>query len=585
MTNPPPSERWSFLGLPRASDPLAGALQACRRHFTGVLLFSALMNLLVVVPMLYMLQIYDRVVPTRGLTTLFFITLVLVFALATSAILDLVRGRLLVRASMRLDRILAGPTLEAALMQRAGSTASRQAIREFDILRQTLSGPAVLALADLPWSPLFVLICFLIHPLIGVLVAVGGTLLVVVTLLNQRATTDRLKRANEAAAIFYARQEEVMRHADAVTALGMRQAMVGRHVAERQAMLQLQLVAGFAGGRYVTFSKFIRMSLQSLSLGLGAWLAIGDQISVGAIFAASFLAGRALQPVDQMLVSWSMIDRGRLAYAHINALLDARPANIAMTALPDPKGLISVEKVAVARPGTQTAILSGISFQVEPGEVLAIAGPSGAGKSTLLRTLAGAQHAGLGGVRIDGAMTTNWDSEALASFMGYVPQQSTLFAGTVKENVARFRTGPGVDAMVVAATKAAGVHDMILRLPDGYETMIQLGGGGLSAGQAQCVAIARALFGDPPMVFMDEPNAHLDASGEGQLVRTLEGLKARSAAVVIVAHRAGILAAVDRILVLREGRIESIGPRDQVLAQLASKQANEPVSLAARRGA
>jgi PrtD family type I secretion system ABC transporter len=573
-----------FLGLPRPSDAMAAALRACRRHFLGVVLFSGLINLLVVVPMLYMLQIYDRVVPTRGLTTLFFITLVLLFALATSAVLDLVRMRLLVRSSIRLDRILSGPTLETALMQRAGSVQGRQGMREFDVLRQTLGGPALVALADLPWSPLFVLICFLLHPFIGLLVTAGGAVLVVVTLFNQRATTQRLREANEAAGRFYARQEEVLLNADTVRALGMRQAMVGRQVAERQSMIELQSEAGFAGGGYVTASKFIRTSLQSLSLGLGAWLAVGDQISVGAIFAASFLAGRALQPVDQMLASWGTLSRGMEAYRHINALFEGRPVDLAITTLPDPKGQIIVEKLAVARPGTQSAILAGVSFQVEPGEVLAIAGPSGAGKSTLLRTLAGAQAADLGAVRIDGAKTESWDPERLASFIGYVPQQATLFAGTIKENIARFRSGPAVDAMAVAAAQGAGAHDMILQLPAGYETMIQLGGTGLSAGQAQRIAIARALFGNPPMVLLDEPNAHLDAVGEAQLVRTMADLKARGAAVIIVAHRAGVLSTVDRILILRDGRIETIGPRDEIVALLSSKPAAEPIPLAARRG-
>jgi PrtD family type I secretion system ABC transporter len=414
-------------------------------------------------------------------------------------------------------------------------------------------------------------------------VTVGGAVLVVVTLLNQRATTHRLKEANEAAGRSYARQEEILLHADTVRALGMRQAMVGRNVADRQSMIQLQSEAGFAGGRYVTMSKFIRMSLQSLALGLGAWLAVDDQISVGAIFAASFLAGRALQPVDQMLASWAGLSRGFQAYAEINSLLGARPIDIAITALPDPKGRISVDKIAVARPASQVPILAGISFEVHPGEVLAIAGPSGAGKSTLVRALAGAQMPDYGDIRVDGAKTSNWDSERLASFIGYVPQQATLFAGTVKENIARFRSGPEVDAMVVEAAQAAGAHDMILQLPAGYETMIQLGGSGLSAGQAQRVAIARALFGKPAMVLLDEPNAHLDALGEAQLVRTMTDLKARGAAVIIVAHRAGVLAAVDRILVLRDGRVETIGPRDEVVAKLSPKSA-EPIPLASRQG-
>lgn len=578
------SVRSSFLALPRPSDPLAAALRACRSHFVGVAVFSALMNLLVLVPMLYMLQIYDRVVPTRGVATLVFITLVLIFALGTMAVLDWVRSRLLVRASIRLDRYLSGLTLETALLQRSGGAEGRRAIRELDTLRQALGGPALIALADIPWSPLFVLICFLLHPLIGILVAAGGAFLILVTILNQRATSARLKEAGDAAARTYALQEEELVHANTIRALGMRQAVVARHLHDRQSMLRLQSEAGLATSRYVSLSKFVRISLQSISLGLGAWLAIGDNISVGAIFTASFLAGRALQPVDQMLASWSVVTRGMAAYSNVNALLGQASSREEPTALPDPRGHIQVERLIVAIPGTQNMILSGISFEVVPGEVLAIAGPSGAGKSTLIRAVAGAQAADLGEIRVDGAKQSSWDMDRLAAFTGYVPQEPTLFAGTVKDNIARFQSGPDVDAKAVSAAQAAGAHDMILRLPAGYDTPIQLGGGGLSAGQAQRIAIARALYGEPTMVFMDEPNAHLDAPGEAELVSTLARLKARGAAVVVVAHRAGILSAVDRILILRDGKIDKLGSRDEVLADLAPKKLPEPVSLAARGG-
>lgn len=569
------------LGLHQPSQIMARALAACRSHAIGVFTFSALLNLLVLVPMLYMLQVYDRVVPTRGAETLALITLVLLLGLGTTALLDLFRNRLMVRASLRLDRQLAAAALQAGISQPAGlpEGLARQGMREFDILRQALAGPPLLALADIPWSPFFILICFLLNPLIGGMVLIGAIMLAIVSVLNQRATSERLKEANEAAALSYANQEQLMLQAETVRALGMKRAIIERNIEQRRSMLALQTEAGFAGGRYVTISKFIRMSLQSLALGLGAWLAINDKISGGAIFASSFLAGRALQPIDQMLASWATITRAREAYGRLNQLFGASTPNTALTALPDPQGRMSIEQVAVARPDRQGTILSGISFEVLPGEVMAIAGPSGAGKSTLVRTMVGAIVPEYGKVRIDGAAMSDWDADRLGSFIGYVPQEPTLFAGTIKENIARFEKGPDVDRKAIEAAKLAGSHELILRLPGGYDTMLAIGGRGLSAGQAQRIAITRALYGNPPAVLLDEPNAHLDASGEAQLVNTIAQLKANGCAVVIVAHRAGILGVVDRILVLKDGKIDAIGPRDQILAQMGGKRGPTPVPI------
>ncbi len=312
----------------------------------AVAIFSALLNLLFLVPMLYMLQIYDRVIPTRGELTLFFITLVLLFGLVSLALLDLVRSRLLVRASIRLDRQLAGVLLDTTLARRDKTfdAVARQAMREFDSLRQALTGPAIIAVCDAPWSPIYILVCFVIHPLIGVLVLVGAVLLAFVAVRNQRETGEPLERAHDAAARAYASQEQVLAGAENVRALGMRQAMVGRHLAERDSMMTMQTSASLASIRYVTVSKFLRLSLQSLALGLGAWLAINNSISDGAVFAASFLAGRALQPIEQMLSSWRSIAQARTAYDKLNRLLGAREAEVALTQLPPPKGRIDVEQ-------------------------------------------------------------------------------------------------------------------------------------------------------------------------------------------------------------------------------------------------
>lgn len=569
-----------MLNVAPPTDILADALRSCRRHFIAVAAFSALLNLLFLVPMLYMLQVYDRVIPTRGNLTLFFLTLVLLFGLTTLALLDFVRSRLLVRASIRLDRQLAGVLLDTSLARRDRTfdALARQAMREFDTLRQALTGPAIIALCDAPWSPIYILVCFIIHPFIGLLVLVGAVLLGFVAYRNQRTTGDPLKRANEAAARAYASQEQVLAGAENVRALGMRQAMVRRHLVERNSMMSQQTYASFASSRYVTMSKFLRLSLQSLALGLGAWLAIGNRISAGAVFAASFLAGRALQPIEQLLSTWRSIAQARVAYDKINELLAAREAEIAITQLPPPEGRLDVEQISVANAASDGAVLANISFQLLPGQVVAVVGPSGAGKSTLLRMLAGAGRPDRGIIRVDRANVLDWDPERLAGYIGFLPQDVSLFAGTVKENISRFQDGSSsshadIDGKAIFAAKACHAHEMILALPNGYDSMLGWGGRGLSAGQAQRVGLARALYGDPPIILLDEPNAHLDAAGEGQLVDTLMALKARKAATMVVAHRMGVLAAVDKILVLRDGRIEAFGERDEILARLSKATA------------
>jgi len=565
-----------MLNIPPPTEILAAALQACRRHFVAVAAFSALLNLLFLVPMLYMLQVYDRVIPTRGSLTLFFLTLVLLFGLITLAMLDYVRSRLLVRASIRLDRQLAGVLLDTSLARRDKTfdAVARQAMREFDTLRQALTGPAIIALCDAPWSPIYILVCLLIHPFIGLLVLVGALLLAFVAFRNQRETGEPLQRAHEAAARAYASQEQVLAGAENVRALGMRQAMVRRHLAERDSMMAEQTAASFAASRYVTISKFLRLSLQSLALGLGAWLAIHNDISAGAVFAASFLAGRALQPIEQILSTWRSIDQARTAYDKLNSLLGARESETALTQLPPPAGRVDVNQMWVANAAGDGAVLSNISFQLQPGEVIAVVGPSGAGKSTLLRMLAGAGRPDRGTIRIDHANMLDWDPERLAPYIGFLPQDVSLFAGTVKENIARFQDGSDaengeIDAKAIAAAKTCHAHELILGLPNGYDAMLGWGGRGLSSGQAQRIGLARALYDDPPIVLLDEPNAHLDATGEGQLIETLLALKGRKAGVMIVAHRMGVLSAADKILVLRDGQIEAFGGRDEIIARLS----------------
>lgn len=564
------------------SDIMAKALTSCRRHFLSSLTFSALLNLLYIAPVLYMLQVYDRVVSEHGTTTLIFLTVIIVFALSTLSMLEYVRSRLLVRASVRLDRQLAGILLDTTLARRGSTTdtMNKQVLREFDTLRQALTGPTILSMFDIPWSPIYVVICFMIHPAIAALAVVGGTILLFITMRNEKLTSAPLKRANEAAGKAYVSQEQTLAGAEIIRALGMREALVRRHLIERQTMLNLQTEASFAGGRFVALSKFVRLSLQSLALGLGAWLAINNSISAGAIFASSFLVGRALSPIDQLLGAWRSFVQARGSYVTLNELLETREADLALTRLPPPVGHLAVEHVTFLSPGQDAPILADISFTVAPGEVVAIVGPSGAGKSTLLRMLSGASKPHRGTIRFDGADMRDWDSERLAPFIGYLPQDTSLFAGTIRDNIARFQNclnadDDAIDTAAVEAARQSGAHEMIQHLAGGYNLTLGWGGRGLSAGQAQRIGLARALYGDPRIIFLDEPNAHLDAEGEVRLVATLADLKKKKASVIVVAHRMGILGVVDKIMVMREGRVEAFGPRDEVLGRLKAIRTNE----------
>jgi ATP-binding cassette subfamily C protein len=573
-----------------SDQPLVAALAACRTHVVGAAAFSALLNLLYLAPTLYMLQVYDRVVPARAGLTLLFLTLVLAFAIATLAALDAVRSRLFVRASMRLDRLLAGTILQAALARprEGGEVASRQAMRNFDTLRQTLTSGALLSLFDAPWILIYLLVCFLLNPLLGLVALVGGALLLAVTWRNERATKTRLQRATEAANYAYVSQEQSVGAADVVRALGMQRAMVARHLAERALAGRLQVEASFATGGYMAATRFVRLFLQSLALGVGAGLAINGKLSAGAIFAASFLVSRGLAPLESMLGAWKGLGQAQLAWRSLSALLNHPPPRV-HTNLPPPRGDLEVDRLVVGKPHGEGAILQGLSFKLAAGEVVAVVGPSGAGKSTLLRALAGAGGAYGGAIRFDGAELKDYDPERLAQRIGYLPQDTVLFSGTIKQNIARFSSflaedPDQVDERVIAAAKACGMHDMILRLADGYDTVLGFAGKGLSAGQAQGVALARALFGEPQVLMLDEPNAHLDSDGEARLIQTLTEQKLRGVSALIAAHRSGVLAVVDRLMVLREGRIDLFGPRDMVLARLSASNVAQHPSPVAKTG-
>lgn len=555
------------------TEPLAEALKACRSHFLWAAVFSALVNLLYLTPTLYMMQVYDRVVPTGGVTTLVLITAVAVFALAALAGLDWLRGRLMLRAGLRLDRMLSGKVL-ARVMDLQARSPNTQALREFDNVRGAIGGQGMLALFDAPWTPIYLFCCFLLHPAIGMLTLIGGAILFALAWLNERDTRPRLGKAIQSQNSAYAAQEAIAGQAEVVRALGMRQSSIARQIEQRRLATAAQADAQLTGGRYSSAIKFLRLAMQSGSLGLAGYLAVKGEISPGAIIASSVLLSRAVAPIELLVGVWPTLVQAATSWKTMTDLFAGTAAvDKERTALPDPRGRLQVEAVTVKFPDTEAPQLRAVSFNLKPGETLGVVGASGSGKTTLARVIAGALKPQAGAVRLDGAEYEAREGDELARWIGYLPQVPSLFAGSIKDNISRFAASTGVDQETVdreavRAAMAAGAHELILRLPNGYDTVLGPFGQGLSAGQAQRVALARALYGDPVLLVLDEPNSNLDQEGEAALMQAILGAASRGAAVVIIAHRAGVLARVDRLLMMREGVVQLEGPREEVLARM-----------------
>lgn len=566
--------------------PLEGAIAACRAHFVLAASLSAGINILYLAPTIYMMQVYDRVVPTGGVLTLFWITVIVGVAIATLTALDAVRSRIMVRASLRLNRFLSADILDR-LMARSkpepNAPTTSQAMREFDVLRQALGGPAATALFDVPWTPLYLIVAFLIHPLLGGLVLLGGGVLIGLALTNERRAKGRANAAYAANAKAYASQEATFRQAELVRALGMRRALVAKHIDERREGLHANATTQFSAGRYNSLVKFVRMFMQSLALGAGAWLAVNGQISVGAIIAASVLLSRALQPIEQLVGHWPAIVQSRQALQTLDRLyLGTSGTGADRTVLPEPQGRLELDRIVSREPQGAAFIIKNVSLKLSPGEVLGVIGPSGAGKTTLARIAAGALTPDLGEIRMDDARFDDWDPEQLAQHIGYLPQDCAMLPGTIGENISRFAGARGVprpiiDLDVVEAAQMAGVHELILHLPAGYDTRIESEGQRLSAGQAQRIALARALYGNPRVLILDEPNSALDSEGEEALIRAIAAAKRKGAAIMIVAHRAAILANAEKLLVLNDGAVAQCGPREEVMDMLRKAAARPNV--------
>ncbi|GCA50813.1 type I secretion system ATP-binding protein PrsD [Sinorhizobium sp. KGO-5] len=557
----------------RNADP-AAALRDCRAAFIGVGIASALVNLLYLTGSFFMLEVYDRILPSRSIPSLIALSLLALLLYAFQGAFELIRGRMLVRIAGALDESLNGRIYRAIVkaplklrMQGDGL----QALRDFDQVRSFLSGVGPAALFDLPWLPFYIAICFLFHPVIGMIAIIGGLILTLLTYLTNRGTQAPAKKASEAGGLRNAFAQASQRNAEVVHAMGMSARLTGLWERRNTEFRDENRRTSDIGNGYGALSKVFRMALQSGVLAAGAVLVIRGEASPGIIIAGSILTARALAPVELAIGNWRGLVAARQSWQRLKELLKALPEADAPLQLPDPRERLTVEGLASGPPAAQRLIVSDVNFTVRAGGAVGVIGPSASGKSSLARAILGIWPAYRGSVRLDGAALDQWDSDTLGKHVGYLPQDVELFAGTIAQNICRFAEDATSEA-IVAAAKAARVNDLILRLPNGYDTEIGDGGMTLSAGQRQRVALARALYGDPFLVVLDEPNSNLDAEGEQALSEAIMSVRSRGGIVIVVAHRPSALASVDLVLMMNEGRMQAFGPKEQVLGQVLRPQ-------------
>ena len=557
----------------QAHPVVAAALKDCRRAFWSVALFSGAVNLLMLAGPLYMLQLYDRVLASRSVPTLVALSLALVVAYAFQAVLDIIRTRIVARTASFLDEHLA-TTIHLAVVRlsalgRPGE--SNQPVRDLDQIRSFLASQGPLAIVDMPWMPVFLAVCFLIHPVLGLVALAGAVVLFVMTIITERSSRDPTRAAMQEAGQRAAMVEAARRNSETVVAMGMTGVLASRWSESNHRHAQASQRLADVVGSYGSMSRIFRLMLQSAILGLGAYYVIHQEMTAGAMIAASIMMGRALAPIETAIANWRPFISARQSISRLSELLARIRDDRTVTQLPPPTRTLSVENVFVAPPGAQKTMLGPVQFQLEAGNVLAIIGPSGAGKTSLARTLVGVWPPGRGSVRIDGAALDNWDPEELGRHVGFVAQNVDLFEGTVAENIARMQPNPDSNAVLEAA-QAAGAHEMILQMADGYDTKIGEAGAVLSGGQRQRIAFARALYGHPFLIVLDEPNSNLDTEGEAALQQAIVGLKKRGAIVILVSHRTSALSACDMALYVAAGKQQKFGPRDDVLRQVLARR-------------
>lgn len=548
---------------------LALALSELKQYFIYAGVFSAAINLLMLTPIIYMLAVYDRVVSSGSLSTLTMLTLLMVGLILAMGGFEWVRSQILVSASNRMELSLRKRVNDATFKRSlfsGGMRSDSQPLQDLSGLRQFLTGNGLFAFFDAPWFPIYVLIMFLFHPWFGIMGIIGGIIMVAFALINEASTNTRLKDANSEAGKVQAQTQSSLRNAEVVAAMGMADAIRERLEQASNKVLSLQSDASNRAGIITSITKSTRIILQSLALGLGALLALRQEISPGMMIAGSLLLGRALAPIDLLVGTWKGFSVARVQYDRLEELLENIPSEKDSMSLPAPQGNLSVEQVSVVPPGSRQIVVKAVSFDLQAGEALGIVGPSASGKSSLARALLGIWPAYNGSVRLDGADIAAWDRSELGPYLGYLPQDIELFDGSIADNICRFAE-PDSEA-IVAAAKLAGVHEMILHLPNGYDTIIGGAGGMLSGGQRQRIGLARATYGLPKLLILDEPNSNLDDQGEKELVEAMHRIKQSGCTIVVITHRTMVLQSVDKILVMKEGSPVSFGPKDQVLASL-----------------
>jgi ATP-binding cassette subfamily C protein/ATP-binding cassette subfamily C protein EexD len=551
-----------------ADTPLRRALGACRAQFLLVGLFSGAVNLLQLTTSIYMMQVFDRVLATRVLDTLLWLSLIAGAAVLVLALLEAARGQIMQRVGAWIENRVAPEGFVRAIESTLrGRPYRMEALRDLAVCRGYLGSPGALSLYDVPWVPVYIAVIFLLHPVMGWIALGGALVLFALTLATEFSTSRLLKQANTAAMASQRRADAISRNAEVIDSMGMLPAVIGRWRDTVGAMAAPQQRAADRAAVLVAATKFFRLAVQVLILGVGAYLTLRMELSSGASIAGSIIMGRALAPVEQMIGGWKQLVQARQSFRRLQAFLAQPRLRPPGLPLPEPAGHLAVERVSYAFPGQGVAMIQGVNFALRPGESLAVIGPSAAGKTTLIRLLIGTLPASAGHVRLDGADVYQWMREDFGRHVGYLPQDVELFDGTVFANIARM-AGEAAPEEVFEAAKLAGCHEMILRLPNGYDTGIGDGGLYLSGGQRQLIGLARAMFGRPKLVVLDEPNSNLDGDAEAHLLRTLERLKEQGATVVLVSHRPTLVQGVDKVLLLKDGAMEMFGPRAEVLRRL-----------------
>lgn len=558
-----------------AHSELAAVLGTLRRHFVTTLVFSFVCSMLMLVPAVYMLQIYDRVLMSRNVSTLAVLTGLVIGLYIFMAAIEALRARVLTRIGAAIDQSISSRVYDAVFensLRQSGANVV-QSLNDLNHLRLVVSGPATISVLDAPWIPVFLWVIFSFDYTLGLLATAGALVLLLLAWISDIASRPLLESSQQLTATALTTSSNDMRNADVVEALGMHRAIRNRWFGTHTRQLGMQLQAQDRLALLSGLSRFTRIALQSLVLGLGAWLVLHDDLSPGMMIAASIISGRALAPVEGLVGNWRNLVSARLSYRRLDELLRSTPARSTGMALPSPDGHLQVESLALCAPGSDTAILTDVNFDVPAGEILAVVGPSAAGKSSLARALVGAWRPNHGTVRISGAEIQDWDKAQLGPHLGYLPQDVQLFSGTIAQNIARFGT---IDAeRVVEAAKRTGMHEVILRLPGGYDARIRDSGAGLSGGTRQRIGLARAIYGDPVLVVLDEPNSNLDRSGLRALAETVQGLKAKGCTVVIITHHNGLLRLADKILLLQSGRIQAYAPREAFFAKAAAARKSD----------